>query len=174
MRAALLFAMVSCLFTVSSVLAEHAPGDSVRVRWAGQEVVAEVVSVDPKSGWIKVKFQQNGMVVMPTLPPQKIFATSKEFAKAEDKEHHKRLEQLRTNSDGKNVSSKEYRDWHEQGKAGKKLGRQLFTARVKAYRAGFGMVIFETKDRKELLLKIEQISNTDRGYLFDLLKASRK
>jgi hypothetical protein len=178
MRSVPLSALFICLVSFGVVLAEHSPGESVRIRWGGKEVVAEVVSVDSKSGWIKVKFQQNGIVLTPALPPEKVFADSKEYAEAQDAKLQKLLEQLRTNSDGKNVSTTEYRPWHGPGRAGQKYGPVLFTARVKAFRAGSSLVLFETIDRKkkkqELVVKFETIGNADRGYLAQLLRNRKK
>lgn len=178
MRSILLSALTISLVSFGAVLAEHSPGDSVRIRWGGKEVVAEVVSVDAKSGWIKVKFRQNGIVLMPTFPPDKVFADSKEYTRAQEDKEQKVLELLRTNSDGKNVSTTEYRPWHGPGRAGQKYGPVLFVGRVKAYRAGSRLVLFETIDRKkvkkDLVVKYEQIGNADRGYLFQLLKSRSK
>ena len=176
-RIILLISLLLCIAPVAAVLAEHSAGDLVRIRWGGKQVVAEVVSVDSKSGWVKVKFRQGGIELTPALPPDKVFADSKEYARAEEDKEEKLLALLRSNSDGKNVSTTEFRPWHGPGKAGQKYGPVLFTARVKAFRAGSHLVLFETMERgrkKELVFKYEQIGNADRGVLFDLLKSRRK
>src|SRR5262245_38256924 len=46
-------------------------GDKVKVDWAGKEQVAEVVGYSG-TGWITVKFNQNGREITPTLPPQQL------------------------------------------------------------------------------------------------------
>src|SRR5262245_55369448 len=46
-------------------------GDMVKVDWAGKEQVAEVIGYSG-TGWITVKFNQNGHEMTPTLPPQQL------------------------------------------------------------------------------------------------------
>ncbi len=46
-------------------------GDKVMVDWAGKTYTAEVVGL-AQSGWIKVEFPSNGIMMTPTLPPDRI------------------------------------------------------------------------------------------------------
>jgi len=46
-------------------------GDKVRVNWAGTPYTADVVGV-AATGWVKVKFLSNGIVLTPTLPPDQL------------------------------------------------------------------------------------------------------
>jgi hypothetical protein len=176
LRRAVCLALLASLIPCFAALAERAAGDKVRVRWAGQDVVATVVSVDAKSKLIKVTFEQNGRMHTVVLRPALVRDVS-DVPPPEPDKQEKLLELLRTNSDGKNVSTTEYRPWHGPGKAGQKYGPVLFIARVKAYRVGSHVVLFEAIERgkkKELVVKYEQIGNADRGVLFDLLKSRNK
>jgi hypothetical protein len=171
-RTLLFCCLLLCLAPVAA-MAKPASGDTIYIRWAAQVLVGKVVSIEP-NGWIKVTCQQNGRPLTVTLPPHKVFSDPQALADEDDAKQKKVLELLRTNSDGKNVSTTEYRVWHGPGKEGRKFGPPLFTARVKGYRAGSKVVLFETRDRKELVVKFEQICNAERGYLAELLRKRKK
>jgi hypothetical protein len=174
MLRSLALAILSCSYAASTaVAAEPVTGDEVHVKWAGKDIAAEVVEVNPRTKWVKVRFEFNGLVLTPTLPPDKVFTDSKTLQAADDKKEQELLELLSTNSDGKNVSSPDQRPWHAPGKAGQKFGPLLGTARVKAYRAGSRWFVLEStvgEKKVEKTLQIEEICNEDRKYLFGLLK----
>jgi hypothetical protein len=168
--------LVAVLWVSALLAAPPMPGDKVHVQWAASKIEAEVVSVNPRSGWVKVKFNQNGLTLTPVLPPDKVFADAGALEQKLASDDEEKLELLRTNSDGKNVSTDEPYAWHAPGRNGQKQGPLLFTARVKAARVGVPWFILEERQgekTKEHVLKIEQISNTDRKYLFDLIRKKR-
>lgn len=58
---------------------ELGKGDTVEIEWAGETMTCKVVEVQA-NGWVKVKFDNNGLELTPTLPPDQVKLISKKGA----------------------------------------------------------------------------------------------
>lgn len=154
--------------------AEPKVGDTVKVEWLGKMVDAKIIEAK-KKGWYRVQFQFRGHVMRPTIQSHRVYAGEGDVEQKLSEKERESLKELRDNKDGKNVSSKEYREWHEPGKAGKKLGQTIGVYRVKAYRKGSPLILFESKpekgeEPKEWVARLPEIANVDRAELFKLFR----
>ena len=167
--------LLGFLAAIAPAAQAWSPGDKVKVRWGGAIRDAVVVGVQPRSGWIQVRFAvPGGQTITPVLTPDKVFADGASAAAADAAEDRRKADLLAGNSDGKNVSSQEFVAWHKPGKAGVKLGPVIGRYRVAAYRAGSEHVILESPGGARVTMLICDLANADRSYLFSLLKRDAK
>jgi hypothetical protein len=108
-------------------------GDKVTVDWAGATHDAEVVGIAP-TGWIKVKFPSNGIVLTPTLPPDKIKPAGGSEAK-------------------KAPAGATLRTWSSKG--------SKFQVKAKFVELSNGSVALEKEDGETVTVALEKLSEAD-------------
>jgi S1-C subfamily serine protease len=108
-------------------------GDKVLVEWAGKTETAEVIDLPP-TGWVRVKFPRDGIVLTPTLPPDRI----KPAAAPETK---------------KAAPDAIVRTWTT------KAGR--FTVRAKFVALNNGSVTLEKENGETLTVDLDKLSEAD-------------
>jgi S1-C subfamily serine protease len=124
--------------------AAYQVGDKVMVEWAGTTYTAEVVDLAP-TGWIKVKFPQNGIVMTPTLPPDRI----KPAGGPEGK---------------KAPAGATLRTWSSQG--------SKFQVRAKFVELSNGSVTLEKEDGDTVTVALDKLSEADQKLARQLAEES--
>ncbi len=107
-------------------------GDKVTVNWAGKTQPAEVVGI-AATGWIKVSFPSNGIVLTPTLPPDQVkpVAEPKKSAPA----------------------GATLRSWASKG--------SKFTIKAKFVELSNGSVLLEKEDGENVTVPLDKLSDAD-------------
>jgi hypothetical protein len=113
---------------------KFSPGDKVEVEWNGKKVQAEFVEYFA-TGWITVKFKENGLVMNPTVPPEKVHPIAKKEA------------------GGDKANGSKMRTWTD--KTGK------FKTKAKFVELKDGEVTLETDAGKTVKMPIEKLSKAD-------------
>lgn len=108
-------------------------GDKVLVAWAGKTETAEVIGFSA-TGWVKVKFPRDGIVLTPTLPPD-------------------RMKPVAANEAKRAAAGAIVRTWSSKG--------NKFTIKAKFVALSNGSVTLEKEDGEILTIGLDKLSEAD-------------
>jgi hypothetical protein len=129
-----------------------AVGDTVEIEWVGKKLPAEVTEL-LRTGWIKVKFMYDGIMLTPAFPPDQVRPLTRPSAKGTSGK-----------SKSKGSTKQELRTWADQS------GKFKVEARFVELRDG--QVTLERADGRTVTLALGRLSEEDQRIAKELGKQS--